>query len=204
MAYQLQDYRGILGMQGISDKTLQNHFKLYEGYLNNTNALMEKTRQLLDAGQGKTPEFAELRRRLGFEFNGMRLHEYYFENLKGDGQPDSDSLIHQQLARDYGSFERWRDDFIATGSMRGIGWAVMFYDTRGDQLQHVWVDEHQINILPGVQPLLVMDVWEHAFYLDYAADRAGYIAAFFQNLNWQEVARRFEENSEVQRRKKAA
>lgn len=204
MAYQLKDYSHVLGMQGISDETIKNHFKLYEGYLNNTNKLMELCEQYLRDGKGKSPEFAELRRRIGFEFNGMRLHEYYFDNLKGEGRIDAKSLIHQQIIKDYGSYDHWKEDFLATGSIRGIGWTILYYDTIGDRLLNVWIDDHQTNHLAGVQPLLIMDVWEHAYYLDYGRDRAGYLDAFMQNLNWKEVADRFERNSEVQKRKKAA
>jgi len=204
MPYQAKEYAAVLGMQGVSDATLQNHFKLYQGYVTNTNALWEKTEKLLDQGQEKTPEFAELRRRFSFELDGMRLHEYYFENLKGDGNPDAGSLIHQQIERDFGSFERWRNDFVGTGAMRGVGWAVLCYDTRADRLVNDWITLHQDGILAGIQPLLVMDVWEHAYYLDYQTERAKYLDAFMHNVKWPEVARRFEENTQVQQRKKAA
>ncbi|MHB0936744.1 MAG: superoxide dismutase [Armatimonadota bacterium] len=203
MAYQAQDYSRILGMDGISDNTLQNHFKLYQGYVTNTNTLIEKLDGLLDEGKERTPEFAELQRRVGFEFCGMRLHEYYFENLKGNGSLDKHAMIYGQIERDFGGFERWKQDFTAVGAMRGVGWAVMFYDTRHDMLVNQWITLHQDGVLPGVQPLLVMDVWEHAFMLDYATDRPKYLEAFFRNLNWTEVEKRFQANSEVQKRKAA-
>lgn len=203
--YQAQDYMRILGMQGISDQTLQNHFKLYQGYVTNTNMLMQRSHQLFDEGKERTPDYAEIRRRLGFEFCGMRLHEYYFENLKGNGNPDTNSWVHQQIMQDFGSFENWKKDFTAVGAMRGVGWAILFYDTRHNHLINNWITLHQENNLPGVQPLLVMDVWEHAFMLDYGLERPKYIETFFSNLNWQEVAKRFEANSEVQQRfRKAA
>lgn len=203
MAYQGQDYSRILGMDGISDNTLQNHFKLYQGYVTNTNTLLEKLDGLLDDGKERTPEFAEMQRRLGFEFCGMRLHEYYFENLKGNGSPDTRAMICQQIEQDFGSFDRWKKDFTAVGAMRGVGWAILFYDTRHNRLINQWITLHQDGILPGVQPLLVMDVWEHAFMLDYATDRPKYLEAFFRNLNWAEVEKRFQANSEVQKRKAA-
>ncbi|MHB9026465.1 MAG: superoxide dismutase [Armatimonadota bacterium] len=204
MAYQPQEYTSILGMQGISDATLQNHFKLYQGYVTNTNTLLDKMTQLLDDGKERTPEFAELRRRLGFEFDGMRLHEYYFENLKGSGKPDTGSFIYGQIEKDFGSFDRWQKDFTGTAAMRGVGWAVLFYDTRADRLLNEWIELHMTNVLAGVQPLLVVDCWEHAFYLDFQTERPKYIDAVMSNINWEEVARRFEANSEVQQRKKAA
>ncbi|HEY3417535.1 MAG TPA: Fe-Mn family superoxide dismutase [Armatimonadota bacterium] len=204
MAYQAQDYSSILGMQGISDMTLQNHFKLYQGYVTNTNTLLDKTTQLLDEGKERMPEFAEMRRRLGFEFDGMRLHEYYFENLKGSGQPDTGSLIYQQIEKDFGSFDRWHKDFTGTAAMRGVGWAILFYDTRADRLLNEWIELHMTNVFVGVQPLLVVDCWEHAFYLDYQTERAKYLDAVMSNVKWEEIVRRFEANSEVQQRKKAA
>jgi Fe-Mn family superoxide dismutase len=203
MPYQAQDYSRVLGMDGISDTTLQVHFKLYQGYVTNTNTLLDRLNALLDEGKEKTPDYAELQRRLGFEFCGMRLHEYYFENLKGNGQPDPQSLIYQKIEQDFGSFERWKKDFMAIGAMRGVGWAIMFYDTRHDQLINNWITLHQENNLPGVQPLLVMDVWEHAFMLDYQTDRPKYLDGFFRNLNWEEVEKRFQANSDVQKRKAA-
>jgi Fe-Mn family superoxide dismutase len=203
MAYQAQDYSRILGMDGISDTTLQNHFKLYQGYVNNTNTLLEKLDGYLNEGKERTPEYAELQRRLGFEFCGMRLHEYYFENLKGNGHPDTQSMIYGQIEQDFGDFERWKKDFTAVGAMRGVGWAILFYDTRHNRLIDQWITLHQDGILPGVQPLLVMDVWEHAFMPDYQLNRAGYLEAFFRNINWNEMEKRFQANSEVQRRKAA-
>lgn len=190
--YVAKDYSAILGMPGISDTTLQNHFKLYQGYVNNTNTLWQKTRDLVTQGKGNTPEFAEMRRRLGFEFNGMRLHEFYFENLKGNGTPDPNSRIYRKLAEDFGSVDAWKQDFLDTGKLRGIGWAILYYDPMHHRLLNVWVDEHQINNLAGLVPILVMDVWEHAYYLDYQTNRPGYLDAFFANLNWPVVAQRFE------------
>jgi len=201
--YTPQDYSRILGMDGISDQTLQNHFKLYQGYVTNTNTLLDHMDEMLDSGKERTPEFAELQRRLGFEFCGMRLHEYYFENLKGNGQPDMQSRIYQKIEQDFGGFDRWKKDFLAVGAMRGVGWAVLFYDTHHDMLVDEWITLHQDGIFPGVPPLLVMDVWEHAYMTDYGTDRPAYLEAFFRNLNWQEVAKRFEANSEMQRRKAA-
>ncbi|HEY3380098.1 MAG TPA: Fe-Mn family superoxide dismutase [Armatimonadota bacterium] len=204
MTYQVNDYSSILGMSGISDTTLQNHFKLYQAYTNNTNTLLEKTRQLLDAGQDRTPEFAEMRRRLGFEFDGMRLHEYYFENLKGDGKPEQKRALYGQLAADFGSFDSWQKDFVSTGAMRGIGWAILYYDTPANRLINGWVTEHQQGHLVGLMPILVLDVWEHAFVFDFQMNKANYISAFLQNVNWQEAANRFDEGAEAMQRRKAA
>ena len=204
MGYELQDFSRILGMEGISDATLQSHFKLYQGYVKNTNALMDKTTQLLDEGKDRTPEFAELRRRLGFEFSGMRLHEYYFGNLKGQGSLETNSQLSQQITQNFGSFEQWKKDFTATGAMRGVGWSMLCYDLCQNQLLNCWITLHQDGLLPGLQPLLVLDVWEHAYYLDYQTERPGYLEAFMKNVNWQEVNKRFETQAQGQQRRKAA
>jgi len=203
MAYQVKDYSQILGMQGISDTTLQNHFKLYQGYVNNTNTLLDTSMRLFSEGKERTAEYAEIRRRIGFEFCGMRLHEYYFENLKGTGAPDTNSGMYKQIAKDFQDFDTWKKEFLAIGAMRGVGWAVLFYDTRADRLVNNWITLHHEGILPGLQPLLVLDVWEHAFLLDYQLDRPGYLEAFMRQVNWQEVARRFDASAPMQQRKAA-
>ena len=204
MTYEAHDYSSILGMDGISDATLQNHFKLYQGYVKNTNTLLQESNRLLDEGKQASPEFAELRRRLGFEFDGMRLHEYYFDNLKGNGQPDTNSMIYGQIQQDFGGFDRWQKEFTAIGAMRGVGWAYLAYDSIHNQLINTWVTLHQDGLLAGVQVLLVMDAWEHAYYLDYQTERPKYIDAFMRNLKWSAIEDRFQRNSEVQQRKKAA
>jgi len=188
--YQAKDFSGILGMQGISDKTLNNHFKLYQAYVTNTNLLLQRTNQLLTEGKENTPEFSELRRRFGFEFNGMRLHELYFANLKGDGKADPISALYKQIVQDFGSFDRWNTDFIATGKMRGDGWAILFYDPMANRLMNVWINDHEMGVPTGLQPILVMDAWEHAYYMD-TTNRAEYITVFMKNANWREVESRF-------------
>jgi Fe-Mn family superoxide dismutase len=203
MAYQAQDFSRILGMDGISDTTLQTHFKLYQGYVTNTNTLLDRLNGLLDEGKEKTPDFAELQRRLGFEFCGMRLHEYYFGNLKGSGKPDENGGLYKKIEQEFGGFDRWKKDFSAIGAMRGVGWAVMFYDPRADRLIDAWVTLHQDGILPGLEPLLVLDVWEHAFMLDYQTDRPKYLEAFFNNVDWSAVEQRFQQSGGEQRRKAA-
>jgi len=203
MAYEARDFSRILGMDGISDTTLQNHFKLYQGYVTNTNTLLDKMNALLDEGKERAPDFAELQRRLGFEFCGMRLHEYYFGNLKGSGKPDAGSALYRKIEQEFGGFARWKKDFTAIAAMRGVGWAVMFYDPQADRLIDTWITLHQDGILPGLQPLLVLDIWEHAFYDDYQTERPKYLEAFFNNLDWSAVEQRFEENMGEQRRKAA-
>ncbi len=183
MAYTAKDYSRLVGMQGFSETLLTNHFTLYQGYVTNTNRVLDTLAQLLKDGKTATPEYAELKRRMGFEFNGMRLHEYYFENLGGKGGAPSGRLA-QRMAEDFGGVDAWEADFRATGSMRGIGWTVLYQDTATGRLLNQWINEHETGHPAGCQPLLVMDVFEHAFMTDYGLKRADYIQAFFGNINW--------------------
>ena len=188
--YQAKDYSNLIGMQGFSETLLRNHFTLYQGYVTNTNKLSELLGELGKAGKASSPEFAELKRRFGWEFNGMRLHEYYFENLGGNGQLNPSSKLAQRLAKEFGSPQSWEADFRAAGAMRGIGWVMLYQDDFSGKLFNVWINEHDVGHLAGCRPLLIMDVFEHAFMIDYGLKRAEYIQAFFQNIKWEVVERR--------------
>ena len=190
MAYTAKDYGKLIGMDGFSQTLLTNHFTLYQGYVTNTNKLMDILATMLKEGKTATPEYAELKRRFGFEFNGMRLHEYYFENLGGKATLDKSGALAKKLAAAYGSYDAWEQDFRATGAMRGIGWVVLYQDNVTGGLFNQWVNEHEVGHLAGCRPILVMDVFEHAFMIDYGLKRADYIAAFFKNINWKAVADR--------------
>ncbi|MEW6127284.1 MAG: Fe-Mn family superoxide dismutase [Acidobacteriota bacterium] len=190
--YQAKQFN-LSGLKGISDATLEMHFKLYEGYVKETNRLLEITDEL-NRVESKTDEqnviYSEVRRRLGFEFNGMVLHEYYFDNLmkNGTGEPEKNSRFYHSAVDTFGSFEAWKGDFTRVGKMRGIGWAICFQDPLNGSLVNEWITLHEIGNLAGNRPILVMDVWEHAFLLDYKpAERPKYIEAFFSNINWQMV-----------------
>lgn len=178
------------GLKGISDQTLEQHFKLYEGYVKQTNVLNEQIQDLLKDGkidQEEMPAYSELTRRLGFEYNGMVLHEFYFENLtaNGAGEPPSESPFHQAAENSFGSFELWKTDFMSVAKMRGVGWAICYRNPVNGQLSNHWVSLHQNGNIAGYAPILVLDVWEHAYMLDYSASgRAEYIKAFFANVNW--------------------
>lgn len=189
------------GLQGISDKTLEMHFKLYEGYVKETNRLNEKISAILKDGkvdQEETPEYSELTRRLGFEFNGMVLHEYYFENLKRGGEvdPPKGSSFYQMCEDSFGSYDIWKTDFVGVGKMRGVGWAICYQNPRNGRLSNHWVSLHETGNVSGFVPILVMDVWEHAFLLDYKpSERAKYIEAFFSNLDWHNIGARLQRAS---------
>jgi len=184
MAYTAKDYGRLLGMQGFSDTLLKNHFTLYQGYVTNTNKLMETLAQMVKEGKTGTPEFAELKRRFGWEFNGMRLHEYYFENLGGKAGLDKNTKLSKKMAEDFGSYEAWEKEFKAVGAMRGIGWAVLYQDSLTGQLMNFWINEHDVGHPAGCNPILILDVFEHAFMIDYGLKRADYIEAFFKNIDW--------------------
>ena len=190
MGYDTKDYSALIGMQGFSETLLKNHFPLYQGYVTNTNKLWDIMTAMLKEGKTGTPEYAELKRRFGFEFNGMRLHEYYFGNLGGKKPVDKASALAQKVAGAYGSYEGWEQDFKATGAMRGIGWVILYQDNTNGWLFNQWINEHEVGHPAGCAPILVMDVFEHAFMLDYGLKRADYIAAFFQNIDWDVVAKR--------------
>jgi Fe-Mn family superoxide dismutase len=176
-------------MQGFSETLLKNHFTLYQGYVTNTNKLLEKLGTMTDENK-TSPEYGELKRRLGWEFNGMRLHEYYFENLGGKGALSKNSELGRKLVESFGSYEKWEKDFTATGAMRGIGWTVLYEDTIGSRLINFWINEHDAGHPAGCSPLLIMDAFEHAFMIDYGVKKAGYIESFIKNINWTAVEQR--------------
>ncbi|MBA7635724.1 Superoxide dismutase [Fe] [subsurface metagenome] len=190
MGYDAKDYSALIGMKGFSETLLKNHFTLYQGYVNNTNKLWDIMTAMLKEGKTGTPEYAELKRRFGFEFNGMRLHEYYFGNLGGKKPLDKAGILAKKVAAAYGSYEGWEQDFKATGAMRGIGWVILYQDNTNGWLFNQWINEHEVGHPAGCAPILVMDVFEHAFMLDYGLKRADYIAAFFQNIDWDVVTKR--------------
>jgi len=192
MAYTAKDYGKLIGMDGFSETLLTNHFTLYQGYVTNTNKLIDLLTAMLKEGKTGTPEYAELKRRFGFEFNGMRLHEYYFENLGGKAPLNKTGTVAKKLGDAYGSYDAWEQDFRATGAMRGIGWVVLYQDNVTAGLCNQWINEHEVGHLAGCRPILVMDVFEHAFMLDYGLKRADYIAAFFKNINWKAVEARLQ------------
>jgi Fe-Mn family superoxide dismutase len=190
MAYTAKDYSKLIGMEGFSETLLKNHFALYQGYVTNTNKVLDILNQILKDGKAGTPEFAELKRRVGWEFNGMRLHEYYFENLGGKSPLDKNGRLSKKVVEDFGSYEAWEKDFKATGAMRGVGWAVLYQDISNGKLVDFWINEHDVSHPAGCNPILIMDVFEHAFMLDYGLKRADYIEAFFKNINWPSVESR--------------
>ena len=192
MSYAAKDFSFLLGMPGFSDTLLKNHFTLYQGYVNNTNKVMELLTGLVKDGKEGTPEFAELKRRLGWEFNGMRLHELYFGNLGGDGDRSKAPNLMKRVAAQFGSPELCAKDFIATAAMRGIGWVILYEDLESGLLFNQWINEHDVGHPAGCNPILIIDVFEHAFMIDYGLKRADYISSFFKNVKWEVADQRLE------------
>jgi Fe-Mn family superoxide dismutase len=192
-----KDYSYLIGMKGFSDQLLKNHFKLYEGYVKNAQLLLDNLAQLDNDGKATGPVFAEQQRRLGWEYNGMRLHELYFENLGGTKALDTSSSLYQLITQQFGSFDKWKQDFIAVGAMRGIGWAILYQDPVTGRLVNMWINEHDVGHLAGGTPLLIMDVFEHAYMIEYQLDKSAYIQAFMNNINWDVVAKRLPQNGTV-------
>jgi superoxide dismutase, Fe-Mn family len=190
MPYSAKNYSHLLGLAGFSEALLNNHFALYEGYVKNTNALADKLKALAENGEFSLPEFAELKRRFGWEWNGMRMHELYFGNMTKDFTPLADGTLKDRLIAAYGSLENWEKNFVGTGAMRGIGWVVLAHDKESGKFYNVWVNEHDGGHLVGATPILVMDVFEHAFVLDYGTKRADYLAAFLKAIDWKVVESR--------------
>ncbi len=191
MEFKLRDFSKLIGKTPLSEKLLQNHFKLYEGYVANTNSLLDLMKKLVSEGNSSSPLFAELKRRFAWEWNGVRLHELYFENIGGDGDHTMAPRVLDVLKASFGSYEAWREDFVATAKMRGIGWAVVYFDQVNNMAYNSWINEHNENHLSGAKPLLVIDVFEHAFMLDFGTDRPSYIEKILDNIDWQVIESRF-------------
>jgi len=186
--YEIKKFDHLIGVEGFSEKMLKNHLTLYEGYVNNVNKISE----LLKSKEAGNPEYAELRRRFGWEWNGMRLHELYFENIiKGGLELDNNSELYKKIAKDFGSFENWMKEFKGIGTMRGIGWAILYYDKNADELFNTWINEHDAGHLAGAVPILVMDVFEHAYMTDYEIKKADYIESFIKIIDWSVASSRF-------------
>lgn len=185
--YEAKNFEHLLGTPGFSDTLLKNHFTLYQGYVANVNKLVEG----MKGKEAGTPEFAELRRRFGWEWNGMRLHELYFGNMKNGGAALTEGgELKKVLEHLWGSVENWQKDIAAVGAMRGIGWAILAFDPEKKMLFNTWINEHDQGHLAGGVPIVVLDVFEHAYMTDYGLKRADYISAFFKALDWEVAERR--------------
>lgn len=181
-------------LKGLSTKQLEVHLKLYQGYVTNTNTLRATLAELRNDSEKNAYAIAEVLRRLGFEFDGMRMHEYYFEQFDGGATTLAESsALAETLATKYGSFDDFLTHFTSVGMMRGIGWTILYYDPIGKTPHVAWVGDHEIGQLAGLPIILAMDMWEHAYMVDYVpGEKKQYISAFLDNVNWETVAKRFD------------
>lgn len=203
LTYEVKNRLKPAELDGLSNNLIEQHWMLYKGYVTNVNLLNKTIWDALDLGQAlNEPKMAEIQRRLGFEYNGMVLHEYYFESLKkGSETPKPNSEIYKKIANDFGSFERWKKQFTEIGKMRGLGWVMTSFDQSSNRLINFWISDHEIGNVAGFMPLIVMDVWEHAFVGDYGPNAEGrqkYIDAFFKNLDWDVIDDRHAELQDPQ------
>lgn len=190
MTYQTKTF-SIPTLDGISARTIEEHLKLYAGYVKHVNLIAEKIEELKQDSEKNAYALSEIQRRLGFEFGGMKNHEYYFSQFEGGPKElptgDFQALINSQ----WGSFEAFLAQCKATALTRGIGWVMVYFDKSAEQLVMTWVDEQHIGQLADVHIVLALDMWEHSYMLDYApSEKKNYVEAFFKNLNWEVVAQR--------------
>jgi Fe-Mn family superoxide dismutase len=190
--YEVQDNLMPQNLVGISDDQIKDHWQLYKGYVVQVNKLNQKLSDLTKNNKTDTLCFADRRRRYGFEYNGMVLHEYYFGNLKAGESELGKGDLYSVLEQSFGSYENWKKDFELAGKTRGIGWAIVYVDTTTGFLTNHFIAEHQNGTIAGFHPILVMDVWEHAYMVDHrAGGRGDYISAFMKNINWEIVQKRY-------------
>ncbi|MFA6495250.1 MAG: Fe-Mn family superoxide dismutase [Candidatus Paceibacterota bacterium] len=194
MAYEAKNFDSLLGLEGFSDAALKLHFSLYQGYVANTNKLSDALTAMRTDGKGGEVEYAELERRFGWEFDGMRLHEYYFDGMsKTPTAIDQAPQLRVALEKEFGTIDAWEKDFRSIATMRGIGWGMLYYDAIADRFLNVWINEHHTGHLAGCVPLLLIDVFEHAFLIDYGTKRAEYISAYMKAVDWQKIEQRLKE-----------
>ena len=183
----------IKGLVDISEKSITEHLKLYAGYVKHSNLIIDKINSMSSDMESNSYAIGELQRRFGFEFDGMRNHEYYFEQLEGGAvSADTGSELAQKLTETFDSFDAWLTRFKALAMTRGIGWAILYYDPETDKLLNAWIDEQHLGHLTSLKVVLALDMWEHSYMLDYVpSEKKKYVEAFFANLNWNCVQTRF-------------
>ena len=192
MLYSVQTHLIPKNLIGITTKQIEDHWNLYKGYVNQVNTLNEELTFLRKEKKENSLVYADPRRRYGFEYNGMILHEYYFGNLKTSNAQLNNGALYNTMTISFGSYEVWKTDFENTGKTRGIGWAILYYDPLITTLSNHFIAEHQNGTITGLIPLLVMDVWEHAYMVDHTASgRNEYISSFMKNIDWETVEQRF-------------
>jgi Fe-Mn family superoxide dismutase len=192
MTYTVKENIKPSGLNGISDDQIADHWNLYVAYVNQSNALKQELESLRLEGKSSTLSYADRRRRFGFEFAGMTLHEFYFANLKADVTLNEEGDFAQAVKKSFGSLEAWKEDFTNTGKTRSIGWAICYMDPETGDLNNHFVQLHEEGNIPSFHPIVVMDVWEHAYMVDHkAGGRPDYINSVMSNINWDKVEQRY-------------
>lgn len=191
MTYTVKEDIKPVNLNGISDEQIADHWNLYVAYVNQSNALKKDLAEMRLEGKSGAFAYADRRRRFGFEFAGMTLHEFYFANLKANVELTDDSAFVEAIKEGFGSFEAWKEDFINTGKTRSIGWAICYMDPETGDINNHFVQLHEEGNIPSFHPLVVMDVWEHAYMVDHkAGGRPDYINSAMSNINWEVVEQR--------------
>lgn len=180
-------------LTGISTKTIDEHLKLYAGYVDHSNRVLAEIEKLSSDPESNMGILSGLHRRFGFEYNGMRNHEVYFNTLSGGTHSlPTHSPLKQALAQQWGSFDAWLQLFQTIATTRGVGWAILYYDRTEKRLLNAWIDEQHLGQLQNCTPILALDMWEHSYVADYQpSGKKQYIADFFTNLNWEVVEQNF-------------
>ena len=181
-------------LNGISGKAIEEHLKLYSGYVKNTNTVLAKIDEYAENAELNAYALGEIQRRFAFEFDGMRNHEYYFAHFEnGSATFTASGPLQKAIEEEWGDFDKWLNRFKSVALTRGVGWAILYYDPHTKRLLNTWVDEHHQGQLVGLAAILVLDMWEHAYFVDYTpGEKKKYIEAFFENLNWQNAEQNFE------------
>jgi Fe-Mn family superoxide dismutase len=195
MTPQFQEKKFNIGqLAGISEKTIEEHLKLYAGYVKNANLVIEKISELSQDLEKNSYLVGELFRRFSFEYNGIRNHEIYFDSLSDGATPlNENSQLAKKLIETFGSVEIFLASFKNLALTRGIGWAMLWLDKQENRLLMSWVDEQHLGQLSGCSPILALDMWEHSYVADYQpSGKKKYIEDFFANLNWQKIEQNFE------------
>jgi Fe-Mn family superoxide dismutase len=176
-------------LKGISAKNIEEHLKLYAGYVKHTNLILEKIEELGQDSEKNAYALGEVQRRFGFEYNGMRNHEVYFDSLSdGASELEESSELKKAIIETWGSFDAWLARFKSIAMTRGIGWAMLYRDNKCGRLLNAWVDEQHFGQLQDCTLVLGLDMWEHSFVADYQpSGKKQYIEDFFTNLNWKKI-----------------
>jgi Fe-Mn family superoxide dismutase len=175
-------------VKGISREALDDHLQLYRGYVENTNKVLKEALSP-KPGQGKQPTPDGWAHRLGFEYNGVVLHELFFDQLRGPGVTlPAEGVIAQAADISFGSVQGWREHVTTVARTRGIGWVMSARDWRSNRLHTFWIAEHHIGIPAGLEPVFVLDLWEHAYLRDFGVKgREQWVEAVLDNTDWQVI-----------------